>query len=100
MFSAAAEAEGEGARWRDPHEPGDGGGLRTLFPIGAPAPDPMGVLGDCPSVRPGLQVEARFASRSQRLALSGDPLQDWREICPALLRRAKPRLVQAPAQRS
>ena len=61
--------------------PGDGGGVRTLFPIGAPAPDPMGVPGDCPSVRPGLQVEARFASRAQRLALSGDPLQDWREIC-------------------
>src|SRR4051812_42514092 len=81
LFSPAAEAEGEGARWRDPHAPGDGGGLRALFPLGAPAPDPMGVFGDCPSVRPGLQVEARFASRAQRLALSGDPLQDWREIC-------------------
>ena len=40
-----------------------------------------GFLAICPSVRPGLQVEARFASRAQRLALSGDPLQDWREIC-------------------
>src|SRR4051795_10400796 len=40
-----------------------------------------GVLGDCPSVRPGLQVEARFASCAQRLALPRDPLQDWREIC-------------------
>src|SRR5215212_5433103 len=40
-----------------------------------------GVPGDCPSVRPGLQGEAPVASRAQRLALSGDPLQDWREIC-------------------
>src|SRR3982751_42888 len=66
--------------------------------ISAPAPDPMGLLGDCPSVRPGLQVEARFASRAQRLALPRPPLQDWREICAWRPRSFPPSALRAASR--